>query len=136
MTEHSDQNRGPRPDSERLQWLEEEAAKIQLSPLGIIIERFASSVPDGQERQAMLRIMALKQGKFEDLEDPAFQSFLVSYLRIDSSLLRMITQMIRSNVFATRETAVLEVAARGGPMSATLTSVELQDLLSRRRLVR
>lgn len=135
MTEHGDQDRTLSSDDRRLVWLEHEAAKIALSPLGMIIEGIVSSLADGPERHAMLRIMALKQGTFEDLGDPEFQSFLVSYLRIDSALLRMITQMIRSSVYATREDEVLEAAARSGPMSASLTSAELHDLLSRRKLV-
>lgn len=135
MTEHSDRDRMLRSDDQRLLWLEQEAAKIGLSQLGTIIEGMTSSMPDGPLRQTMLRIMALKQGSHEDLEDPEFQSFLVSYLRIDASLLRLITQMIRSSVYATMEDAALETAARGGPMSASLTSRELQDLLNRRKLV-
>jgi hypothetical protein len=136
MTEHGGGNRTFGSDEQRLVWLEQEAANIDLSSLGMIVQNIVSSMDDGPERRAMLRIMALKQGTFQDLEDPQFQSFLVSYLRIDASLLRMITQMIRSSVYASREDAVLEAAARGGAMSASLTSSELQGLLSRRKLVR
>ncbi len=133
MTEHGDGK--VRSDDQRLTWLEEEGAKIELSPLGVVMHEVASSMADGPERRTMLRIIALKQGTFEDLEDPSFQSFLVSYLRIDVSLLRFITQMVRSSVYATIVNATFDVAARGDAMSAALTSAELRDLLSRRKLV-
>lgn len=53
-------------------------------------------ISDASVRSVLERIMNLKQGEFEDLYNPEFQSFLVSYLHIDLSLLNRIAQMLRT----------------------------------------
>jgi hypothetical protein len=123
--------------STALSSIEQYVAKIDLSPLGELIASVLPAIAAGPERGLLERIMALKQGRFEDLERPEFQSFLVSYLRIDLSTLRTLTHVLRSQYLVSKSSGrpmEYELAARGDSAVAALTGEELEILLMRRRL--
>jgi len=116
--------------------IEEAVEKIGPSPLGELIASVLASIPAGAKYDVLERIKSLKQGTFEDLEDPEFQSFLIAYLRIDLSVLRWITHVLRTARLVSSGALTndpLEVAARGDATSSPLTGNELAVLLSRRR---
>lgn len=117
--------------------VQDQVAKIPLSPLGELIARLMSVVADNRLRSILERIKNLKQGRFDDLEHPEFQSFLISYLRIDLATLRILTQMLRTEYSVARssDAGPLELAARGADLASALTNEELEILLSRRRFI-
>lgn len=115
--------------------VEAEFAKIGLSPLGELIERILPSLPSGQLRTVAERLRDLKQGEFEDLLDNEFQSFLVSYLRIDAAVLQRVIQILRTHhAVYNSEVDVQDVAARGADVGS-ITVAELEDILSRRQYI-
>lgn len=124
------------PEDFDISRIEEQVARIPLSPLGELIARMLPAVPEGRMRSILERIKNLKQGRFDDLEQPEFQSFLISYLRIDLATLRAMTQMLRTEysvAFCSDTSPTLELAARGADTASALTNEELEILLSRRR---
>ena len=138
MTERKDELRRAARSAERcdVSFVENAIAEIPLSPLGELIAYILPSLPPGPQRDALERIKNLKQGMFDDLNDPEFQSFLISYLRIDFSLLRVLTQILRTQHLVGSgclATVNLEIAARGDATGAPLSSDELDTILSQRR---
>lgn len=138
MTERKDELRRAVEAAERFDMssVEEAFSEITLSPLGTLIDAILPAVPDGDMRTIMERIRDLKSGTFEDLLDAQFQSFLISYLRTDLSVLHLITQALRTQQLVKCSAAeeFLQVAARGGAADG-LSSLELQSLLNKRRFL-
>jgi len=110
-------------------------AEITLSPLGELIETILHKIDPGELKQILERIRNMKQGTFEDLSDPEFQSFLTSYLRIDFGTLQQVTRVLRTHhAIATTSGQQIAMAARGSRSSA-ISDDELAGILSRRNFV-
>ena len=113
--------------------IEDGFAEITLSPLGELIESLLPNVPTGTLRDVLERLRNLKQGRLEDLSDPEFQSFLVSYLSIDLSLLLNIARILRTHRDSQVEASDgLGLAARG-TAAIGISHDELGKLLSQRQ---
>jgi hypothetical protein len=110
---------------------------IARAPLAVLVSRFLEATPKIDIAPLLLSIAELNQGRLEDLDSPAFLSYLVARLKTNEAELRRIRSMLGTfqQMRMVKETApdkTLLIAARDDDPNGS-RRVTLSDLLEQQK---
>lgn len=107
------------------------------APLAVLIDRLLEEQPDIATRSELEAISSLNQGSAEDLDDTAFQSYLVATLGITESQLRLCARSIANFAKLLRSSAEQRflAAARDeqGDGGGSVSAGDIRDQLKKRK---
>jgi len=110
---------------------------IARAPIAVLISRFLEATPKIDIAPLLLSIAEVNQGRLEDLDSPAFLSYLVARLKTNEAELRRIRSMLGTfqQMRMAKETApdtTLLIAARDDDPNGN-RRVTLSDLLEQQK---